>query len=187
MVVHDKNCLQNLIGLHLSHNSIVIARFQPVEGSHSYFLNTKYTKLKYFDKNVKNWTRINCRHDITQIDVFSAEKVPLGCSYALSQMSHLDNVCVSCFFFRSQRGCLPWKPCRASMLLMMRKCMSQALSSAVFQLQTTALLGDGGSGTGCWRRDKRGTSSLSAVVPFSSCPCTPLSCCPDVWWLCNAG
>lgn len=166
MVVHDENCLQNLIGLHLSHNSIVIAGFQPVEGSHSYFLNTKYANLKGFDQNVKNWTRINC-HRHTQIHVFSAEKVVLGCSYTLSPCKCLIwTVLVFHVFFRSRRGCLPLKPCRASMLLMMRKCMSQALSSAVFQLQTTALLGDGGSGTGCWRPDKRGTSSLSAIVPF---------------------
>lgn len=40
VVLHDKRCLQNVIGLHLSQqpNWIVIAGFQPIEGSQSEIL-----------------------------------------------------------------------------------------------------------------------------------------------------
>lgn len=44
--------------------------------------------------------------------------------------------------------------------------MSRGLSSAVFQLQTTAVSGDGGSEMGCWRRDEGHISSLTGFRAF---------------------
>lgn len=76
--------------------------------------------------------------------------------------------------FRSRRGCSPWKPWRASMLLMTRKCTSPGWSSSAFQLQTTALPGGGGSGTGCWRPDKGPPSHLIGSCAFLTIVHVPL-------------
>lgn len=62
------------------------------------------------------------------------------------------------------------------MLLMMRKCTSLGWSSSVLQLQTTALPGGGGSGTGCWRPDRGPASRLVASCAFLTVVHVPLSC-----------
>lgn len=90
--------------------------------------------------------------------------------FVKSEVILISYFCVS-FPCRSLRGFSPWKPKRDSRLLTMRRCRSLGWSSAVFQLQTSALAGDGGSETGCWRQDRAISSSQSNSHPVITATC----------------